>query len=58
MKHTLYIKVKVEIETELDIEQAIDEFGSESLYNFDSTENITVLNTEWLDTNTQEIWKI
>ena len=55
MKHTLYIKVKVEIETELDIEQALDELNSESLYNFDSTENITVLNTEWLDSSTQEI---
>ena len=55
MKHTIYIKVKVEIETDLPIEQALDEFGSESLYNFDSTENVAILNTEWLDISTQEI---
>lgn len=52
-KYTFYITTKVEVETDLRIQDAIDEFQSETDYNFDSTENVTVLHTEYLDTNTQ-----
>lgn len=52
-KHTLYVVIKVEVESELPIEEVIDELGSESFYTVDSTENVTVQNTEWIDLSTQ-----
>ena len=53
MKHTLYITIGIQVESELPIEEVINEFQSESYYNFDSTANVTVINTEYLDTSTQ-----
>lgn len=53
MKHTLYAVVKIEVISELPIEDLIDELGSESYYTIDGTDNIEVIETEWLDTSTQ-----
>lgn len=55
MKETiLYITVKVKVKSDLPLQELIDELGSESFYNIDSTDHIEVLETEWLDTSTQE----
>ena len=50
MKHKVYVCIEVEIETDLDYEDAIDEFGSESDYNIGSTDNVKVVKQEWLTT--------
>lgn len=53
MKATIYVVVKIEIETKLPLKQAITEFQEESFYAFESTDNVNVLNTEFLETTTQ-----
>jgi len=50
--YIFYVTVKVKVSSNLELEKAIDEFQSESFYNFDSTDNVTVLNTEYLETKT------
>lgn len=47
------IKVKLEVNEDASIEDTIDEFSWESSYEFPSTKNIKVINTEWLDTTTE-----
>lgn len=51
----LYVTICVSVESDLSLEELIDEFGSECEYDFPSTENVKVLNQEWLDTSTQNI---
>lgn len=50
---TLYITIKVQVKSDLDKQEIIDELSSECYYDFPSTENVEVVNTEWLDTSTQ-----
>lgn len=50
--HTLYVTIKVRVESELEIESVIDELSQDSYYDFGSTENVSVVETEWIDTNT------
>lgn len=49
-RYTLKITVNVVVESDLELEEVIDEFGSESDYNFLSTDNVTVTGQEWVDT--------
>lgn len=40
----------VEFKTDLSVDDAIKEFEENSIYNFEDTENVTVLQTEWRET--------
>lgn len=51
---TLYITIAVKVKSDLPIEEVIDEFGSECSYDFSSTNNVKVVNQEWLDTTTDK----
>lgn len=53
METTLYVKVKIKVESDLPIDEIINEFSYNSFYNFESTENVEVLETEFLETSTQ-----
>lgn len=48
MKHTLYVTVKIQVESDLEIDEIKDEFSSETYYNFEKTDNIQILDTELL----------
>jgi len=49
--HILYILVRVEVESKIDcLMKTVTEFERETNYNFDSTENVKVLETEILAT--------
>lgn len=48
--YTLYATIKIEIETDLHITDAIDEFGNDCWYDFPDTDNCKVIKTEWVDT--------
>lgn len=50
MKHTIYVCIKVDIETDLDYEDAVDQLGNEADYNIGSTDDVKVTDTEWLAT--------
>lgn len=52
MKHTLYAVVQIEVESDLPIEEIINEISSESYYTIDPTDNVEVLRTTWLETDT------
>ena len=45
----LTITVQVKVESNLSIEEVIDQFGSETDYNFESTDDVEVLETEILE---------
>ena len=45
----LTITVQVKVESNLSIEEVIDQFGSETDYNFESTDDVKVLETEILE---------
>lgn len=47
--HYLTITVQVKVESNLSIEEVIDQFGSETDYNFESTDDVKVLETEILE---------
>ena len=47
--HYLTITVQVKVESNLSIEEVIDQFGSETDYNFESTDDVEVLETEILE---------
>ena len=50
-KYKIRVVVEVEVESALpDWEQTSYEFTSESDYTFESTDNVTVINTEWIET--------
>jgi hypothetical protein len=49
-EYTLTVTISVKVKTNLSIEDAIDEFGSECNYDFPSTENVEVVSSQWLDT--------
>ena len=51
-KHRLTITIDVWVESNLDIEELINEFSQESQYEINSTENIEVVHTEWMDCTT------
>ena len=44
-------KVVIEIQTELDIDKAIEEFEQNCTYSFKSTENCQVTDTYWSETD-------
>jgi hypothetical protein len=46
-KYTLFATIEVYIETDLPIEEAIDELGQEGGYHISGTDNVTVVDTEW-----------
>lgn len=52
-EQTLYITIAVKVKSNLSLEDAIDELGSECAYEIPSTDNVEVVKTEWLDTTTQ-----
>lgn len=52
MTTTLFITIKVQVESDLNIESLVDEFETETDYTFNSTENVKVLNTEYISTTT------
>jgi len=47
---TFTVTFSVKVKTDLSIENAIDEFGSNCNYELPSTDNVKVISTEWLDT--------
>lgn len=49
-KIRILVTAMVELETELEVDEAVTEFTENSHYAFDSTENVTVINTEWRET--------
>lgn len=50
-KFIFYVSVRVVVRSNLsDPKDVVAEFEQESLYNFDSTENVEVLDTEYLKT--------
>lgn len=53
-EETLYITIAVKVKSKLSLEETIDELGSECAYEIPSTDNVTVVSTEWLDTSTQQ----
>lgn len=49
----IYIVCRVEVQTSLDVEDMLDEFGQETEYDFQSTDNISVISMEMLDVSSQ-----
>ncbi len=54
-KIRLLVTTLIEIESELPSKEAIEEFQENSMYNYEDTENVKVIQTEWRD---QEILSI
>jgi len=50
-KHTFYATIRIEIESQLELDEAIDEFQSNCLYDFPNTEKCNVILTRWEDTS-------
>ena len=48
---TMYATIKIEVSTDLSPAEAVEEFTSDCDYFIKSTDNIKVVNTEWLETN-------
>lgn len=53
-EQTLYVIIAIKVKSNMSLENTIDEFGGECNYNFPSTENVEVVNTEWIDTTTSQ----
>lgn len=53
MNYTLYAVVRITVTSDAyeDVIGVIEEFGEEADYNFDSTDNVKVVDTEWIDTS-------
>lgn len=50
-KHILYVLVRIEVVTELeDVAEIVSEFESDTDYSFGDTDNLTVIDTEFLST--------
>lgn len=49
--YTLYATIRIEIESELQLDEAIDEFQSNCMYDFPDTEKCNVILTRWEDTS-------
>ena len=49
--YVLYATIKIEIESKLDWENAIDEFEANCFYDFQNTQNCKVIQTSWEQTN-------
>lgn len=47
--HYLKVEVMVKVESDLTIEEVTEQFGSETNYNFGSTDDVKVLETELLE---------
>ncbi|WEK20452.1 MAG: hypothetical protein P0Y49_04780 [Candidatus Pedobacter colombiensis] len=51
--HILYVTVRAEVVTDLKtLSQTIEEFEQDTVYSFGSTENVAVIDTELLQTET------
>lgn len=48
--HTIYATIKIEVESELNYEDAVDEFTQNCIYDFLGTEDCKVKSTEWTET--------
>lgn len=44
------VTMQVKVKSKLSLEDAMDEFGNECSYELPSTENVEVVETEWIDT--------
>lgn len=53
-EYTLTLTFKVNIKTDLPIDEAIEEFSSNAEYDFKSTDKVEVINTEWEETGVDE----
>ena len=53
MQHTVYVTIKLVIDSELPMDETMDEIAAECSYDFPSTDNATVTHSEWLDTSSQ-----
>ena len=49
-EYTLTVTIQVKVKSKLSLQDTIDEFGNECSYELPSTENVEVVDTEWLDT--------
>ena len=47
--HYLTVTVNIKVKSNLSIEDVIDQFGSETDYNFSSTDEVEVIETEILE---------
>ena len=47
--HYLTVTVNIEVESDLPIEDLIDQFGSDTDYEFKSTDDVKVISTEILE---------
>jgi hypothetical protein len=52
MTHTVYVTIKLVIDSDLPMDDMMDEIASECSYDFPSTDNAKVTHSEWLDTST------
>lgn len=48
--YTIYATIRIEIESQLGLDEAIDEFQSNCLYEFPNTEKCNVIQTCWEET--------
>jgi hypothetical protein len=48
-KYIFAVTILVNVETKLELREAIDEFSCECPYDLPSTENVQVVNTEWVN---------
>ena len=48
--YVLYATIRIEIESDLPFEDAIDEFQSNCIYDFPDTQKCKVIETRWEDT--------
>lgn len=46
----ILVTCMVEFKTTLPIDEAIKEFEENSMYNYEDTDNVTILQTEWRET--------
>jgi hypothetical protein len=49
-EYNFTVTFSVMVKTDLPMQEAIDEFGSNCDYELPSTDNVKVVSTEWLDT--------
>lgn len=49
MKQIIYARIRIEIESELPRQEAIDKFQQETYYVFESVEDVTVIDTDFLE---------
>ena len=50
MKHTFYAIIKIEVESVLLLEEAMEQFEQDTLYSFRNTDDCIVKDTEYLET--------